>query len=84
MAFATRFDKALGCNPSWVGRLTSSMLAPLALSTISGQEQPLHMAVMKMETSTPSRFPKQVSSLHIMSAAFPDKTSRNTRVTDVP
>ena len=58
--------------------------APLALPTVSGQEQPLHVAVMKMATSMPSRFLKQVSSLHIMSAAFPDKTSRNTRVTDVP
>lgn len=84
MAFPTRFGKALGCNPWRVGRPTSPALAPPALSTMGGQEQPLHMAAMKMEASVPSRFPKQVSSLHIMSAAFPDKTSRNARVTDVP
>lgn len=64
--------------------VTSPAFAPPAHSTICGQEWPWHVATMNMEPSTPSHFPKQVSSLRIMSAAFPDKTSRNTRVTDVP
>lgn len=70
MAFAARLGEALGCERGGEPRVSSS--------------GPFRRPRVNVGPSAPSRLPKQVSSLRIMSAAFPDKTSRNTRVTDVP